>query len=202
MIGGEEGMEVISSPIITSDVDHLAERVFQESIKILGGLRKITYYRNLTWLPSLAEAAYIVVLKGELLKTNREIAEELGITEQTVKNVLQADEKEVERYIAGEVEKVDEHKAGGIAKLAYKRVKKERGIFIREDELDVLGIAWALIVLTRLRGADFPLDREGLKMRLKNVQIKGVPSEQIIEKMKFPVKSPADVLRQIKELTK
>ena len=197
----EEKMEVISSPVSTIDVDHLAERVFQECINILGGLRKLTYYRNLTWLPSLAEAAYIVVLKGELFKTNREIAKELGITEQTVKNILQADEKEVERYITGEVEKVDEHKAGGIAKLAYKKVKREKGIFIKEDELDVLGIAWALIVLLRLRGADFPLDKEGLKTRLKNIVIRGVPSEQIIEKMRFPVNSPAEVLRQIKELT-
>ena len=198
----KEKMEVISSPISTADVDHLAERVFQECINILGGLRRLTYYRNLTWLPSLAEAAYAVVLKGELFKTNREIAKELGISEQTVKNILQADEKEVERFIMGEVEKVDEHKAGGIAKLAYKRVKKEKGIFIKEEELDVLGIAWALIVLVRLKGADFPLDREELKTRLKGTTIKGVPAEEIIEKMKFPVKSPAEVLRQIRELTK
>ena len=198
----EEKMEVISSPISTADVDHLAERVFQECINMLGGLRRLTYYRNLTWLPSLAEAAYAVVLKGELFKTNREIAKELGISEQTVKNILQADEKEVERFIMGEVEKVDEHKAGGIAKLAYKRVKKEKGIFIREEELDVLGIAWALIVLVRLKGADFPLDRKELKTRLKGTTIKGVPAEEIIKKMKFPVKSPAEVLRQIRELTK
>lgn len=197
----KEKMEVISSPISTADVDHLAERVFQECINMLGGLRRLTYYRNLTWLPSLAEAAYAVVLKGELFKTNREIAKELGISEQTVKNILQADEKEVERFIMGEVEKVDEHKAGGIAKLAYKRVKKEKGIFIKEEELDVLGIAWALIVLVRLKGADFPLDREELKTRLKGTTIKGVPAEEIIEKMKFPVKSPAEVLRQIRELT-
>ena len=198
----KEKMEVISSPISTADVDHLAERVFQECINILGGLRRLTYYRNLTWLPSLAEAAYAVVLKGELFKTNREIAKELGISEQTVKNILQADEKEVERFIMGEVEKVDEHKAGGIAKLAYKRVKKEKGIFIKEEELDVLGIAWALIVLVRLKGADFPLGKEELKTRLKGTTIKGVPAEEIIEKMKFPVKSPAEVLRQIRELTK
>ena len=197
----KEKMEVISSPISTADVDHLAERVFQECINMLGGLRRLTCYRNLTWLPSLAEAAYAVVLKGELFKTNREIAKELGISEQTVKNILQADEKEVERFIMGEVEKVDEHKAGGIAKLAYKRVKKEKGIFIKEEELDVLGIAWALIVLVRLKGADFPLGKEELKTRLKGTTIKGVPAEEIIEKMKFPVKSPAEVLRQIRELT-
>ena len=81
-------------------------------------------------------------------------------------------------------------------------MKKEKGIFIREEELDVLGIAWALIVLVRLKGADFSLDREKLKTRLKGTTIKGVPAEEIIKKMKFPVKSPAEVLRQIRELTK
>jgi len=46
-----------------------------------------------------------------------------------------------------------------------------------------------------------PLGKEELKTRLKGTTIKGVPAEEIIEKMKFPVKSPAEVLRQIRELT-
>ena len=198
---GEEEMEVITSPITESDVDQTAERVFQECINILGGLRKLMHYRNLTWLPSLAEAAYIVVLREEQMKTYREIAEKLGVTEQTVRNILQADEEEVKRFIMGELEKVDEHKAGGIAKLAYRKVKKERGVFIREDELEVLGVDWALRVLIRLRGADFPLDKEQLKERLKGLNIKGKPIDEVIDKMSFPVKTPAEVLRRIKELT-
>ena len=198
---GEEEMEVITSPITESDVDQTAERVFQECINILGGLRKLMHYRNLTWLPSLAEAAYIVVLREEQMKTYREIAEKLGITEQTVRNILQADEEEVKRFIMGELEKVDEHKAGGIAKLAYRKVKKERGVFIREDELEVLGVDWALRVLIRLRGADFPLDKEQLKERLKGLNIKDKPIDEVIDKMSFPVKTPAEVLRRIKELT-
>jgi len=198
---GEEEMEVITSPITESDVDQTAERVFQECINILGGLRKLMHYRNLTWLPSLAEAAYIVVLREEQMKTYREIAEKLGVTEQTVRNILQADEEEVKRFIMGELEKVDEHKAGGIAKLAYRKVKKERGVFIREDELEVLGVDWALRVLIRLRGADFPLDKEQLKERLKGLNIKDKPIDEVIDKMSFPVKTPAEVLRRIKELT-
>ncbi|RLG98217.1 KaiC associated regulatory domain-containing protein [Candidatus Bathyarchaeota archaeon] len=197
----EEKPEVITSPVSATDVDHLAERVFQECINILGGLRKLTYYRNLTWLPSLAVASYAIVLKEELLKTQREIAEKLGITPQTVKNILQADEEEVKRFIKGEIEKVDEHKAGGIAKLAYRKVKEERGVFIREDELEVLGVDWALRVLIRLRGADFPLDKEALEKRLEGIIIKGKPIDQVIEKMEFPVRSPAEVLKQIKDLT-
>lgn len=197
----EEKPEVITSPVSATDVDHLAERVFQECINILGGLRKLTYYRNLTWLPSLAVASYAIVLREELLKTQREIAEKLGITPQTVKNILQADEEEVKRFIKGEIEKVDEHKAGGIAKLAYRKVKEERGVFIREDELEVLGVDWALRVLIRLRGADFPLDKEALEKRLEGIIIKGKPIDQVIEKMEFPVRSPAEVLKQIKDLT-
>jgi len=200
-MGEEEKPEVITSPVSATDVDHLAERVFQECINILGGLRKLTYYRNLTWLPSLAVASYAIVLKEELLKTQREIAEKLGITPQTVKNILQADEEEVKRFIKGEIEKVDEHKAGGIAKLAYRKVKEERGVFIREDELEVLGVDWALRVLIRLRGADFPLDKEALEKRLEGIIIKGKPIDQVIEKMEFPVRSPAEVLKQIKDLT-
>lgn len=121
----KEEMKVIKEPITKENVDELAEKVFHECINILGGLKKLMEYRNLTWLPSLAEASYVVVLKEELMKTNREIAETLGITEQTVRNILQADEEEVKRYIGGETEKVDEHKAGGIAKLAYKNIKRK-----------------------------------------------------------------------------
>ena len=64
----EKKMEIISTPITKEDVDVVAERVFNESIKLLGGLRKLIEYRNLTWLPSLAEASYTVVLKEELFK--------------------------------------------------------------------------------------------------------------------------------------
>lgn len=63
MKNNEKKMEIISSPIATEDIDFMAERVFNESIKILGGLKKLIEYRNLAWLPSLAEASYTVVLK-------------------------------------------------------------------------------------------------------------------------------------------
>ena len=195
----EKKMEIISAPITKEDVDVVAERVFNESIKLLGGLRKLIEYRNLTWLPSLAEASYTVVLKEELFKTHYEIAEELGITEQTVKKILQADEELVEKYLKGELEKVDEHKAGGIAKLAYKKVKNEKGIFIKEEEMEVLSVEWAIKVLIRLRGVDFPVKKEDLKEKLKGIIIKGKPVEEILEKMEFPLKTPAEVLHQIKK---
>ena len=165
-------MEVISSPVEKIDVDALAEQVFQESISILGGLKNLMEYRNLTWLPSLAVAAYVVIMKEEMMKTHKEIAYELGLTPQTVQNILRAKSEEVQKLIRGEVEKVDEHKAGGIAKLAYERVKKEKIIIIRERELEVLGVEWVIKVLTRLRGADFPLDKNQLGEKLRGVIIK------------------------------
>lgn len=105
--------------------DKLAEKVFMEAIKIAGGLRKLIEYRNLTWLPSLAEAVYVVVLKNEAALTNKEIAAKLGITEQTVANILRAEAEEVEKWLKGELVEVDEHKAGALAKLAYEKMKKE-----------------------------------------------------------------------------
>ncbi len=193
-------MEVISKPITETDIDFLAERVFEESIKILGGLRKLIDYRNLTWLPSLAEAAYVIILKEELLKTHYEIAETLGITEQTVKKILQSNEELIQKYLEGEFEKIDFHKAGGIAKLAYKKVKEEKGIFIKEKELEVLGVEWAIKVLIRLRGANFPLTKEELKERLEGIVIKNIPANELVENMEFPVKTPAEILHKIKKI--
>ena len=193
-------MEVINTAVKEIDVDALAEQVFYESINILGGLRKLIEYRNLTWLPSLAEAAYAVVMKEELMKTHKEIAFDLGLTPQTVQNILRADAQEVEKFIKGEIEKVDEHKAGGIAKLAYERVKKDKRITMKEKELEVLGVDWAIKVLTRLRGTDFPLDKEQLSERLKGVIIKDKPFEEIVNEIKFPVNTPAEVLKEIKRV--
>jgi len=48
------------------------------SLESINGLRRLVEYRNLTWLPSLAEATYVVVLKNEAFKTYGEIARELG----------------------------------------------------------------------------------------------------------------------------
>ena len=116
-------MEIIKKPK-GKNVDEIAEMVFMKGIEILGGLKKLIEYRNLTWLPSLAESSYAVVLRSEAMKTYSEIAKELGIAETTVKNILSADEERVLDYIKGDEEKrPKEHIAGGIAKLAYKALK-------------------------------------------------------------------------------
>ncbi len=196
------GFEVIARPR-GGDVDKMAEKVFYESIRLLGGLRKLVEFRNLTWLPSLAEAAYVVVLKNEAFKTYGEIARELGITEQTAKNIATADEEEVRKYLEGELERPKEHIAGGIAKLAYKKLKEEgkldtEEVEIRQEEMEVLDIDWAVHVLARIRGLDFPAGREDLLERLGGMVVKGRKMEEILDKIEYPVKSPAELLHKIR----
>ncbi|WP_456329203.1 KaiC associated regulatory domain-containing protein [Archaeoglobus sp.] len=197
------GFEVIARPK-GGNIDKMAEKVFYESINLLGGLKKLIEYRNLTWLPSLAEAAYVVVLKNEAMKTYGEIAKELGITEQTAKNIATADEEEVKKYLEGELEdRPKEHIAGGIAKLAYKKLKEEgrldtEEVEIKHEELEVLDIDWAVHVLARIKGLDFPVEKDALLERLKGMVIKGKNIEEILEKINYPVKSPAQLLHEIK----
>jgi len=196
------GFEVIKPR--GGDIDRMAEKVFWEAIKILGGLKRLVEYRNLTWLPSLAEASYVVVLKNETFKTYREIAEILGITEQTVKNIATADEGEVKRYIEGELEeRPKEHIAGGIAKLAYRKLKDEgrfetEEIELKREEMEVLDVDWAVHVLTRIRGLDFPVNKDVLRERLKGIVIKGKNVEEILERLEYPINSPAQLLHQMK----
>ncbi len=201
-------MEVIAKPK-GADIDKLAEKVFLESINILGGLKNLIQYRNLTWLPSLAEASYVVVLKNEAIKTSKEIAKELGITDQTVKNILSADEEKVKKFLEGELEEIDEHKAGGIAKLAYKKLKREgkleeveeEKVVIKKDEIEVLGIDWAVHVLAHIKGLNFPIEnKQPLLEKIGKIVAKGVKLEEILDKIEYPVKSPAELLHKIKKV--
>ena len=201
-------MEVIAKPK-GGDIDKMAEKVFWEAIRMLGGLKKLVEFRNLTWLPSLAEASYVVVLKNEAIKTYREIAEFLGITEQTVKNIATANEEEIKKYLTGELEeRPKEHIAGGIAKLAYKSLKEsgkleEEEVEIKQEEIDALEIAWAVLTLSKLKGVDFPADKETLRERLKGIVVKErgkeFKIEDLLEKIEYPVKNPAELLHKIKE---
>ena len=195
-------MEIIAKPKGGS-VDKMAEKVFFKSIELLGGLKKLVEYRNLTWLPSLAEAAYVLVLKNETFKTYAEIAKELGITEQTARTIATADEEEVKKYLGGELERPKEHIAGGLAKLAYNELKRsgaldEVEVVMREHEIEALDIDWAVHVLARIRGLDFPVEREKLEERLEGVLIKGKPINEILSKLEYPIKSPADLLHKIR----
>lgn len=201
-------MEVIARPK-GGNVDKMAEKVFMKSIELLGGLKKLVEYRNLTWLPSLAEAAYVVVLKNEALKTYSEIARELGITENTVKNIATADESKVMEYIHGELEeRPKEHIAGGIAKLAYRKLKEsgaldEEEVEMSQDIIESLEIAWAVLVLSRIKGMHFPVDKDELAGRLRGIMVREKGREyrieDLLDRIEYPIRSPAELLRKIKE---
>jgi len=196
-------MEIIAKPV-GGNIDKMAESVFIECINLLGGLRKLVEYRNLTWLPSLAESAYVIVMKNEALKTYREIAKELGITEQTARNIATADEEKVKEYIEGRLEeKPNEHIAGGIAKLAFRKLKDvgrlgEDEVVIRREEIEALGINWAVQVLSKIKGLDFPVEKEPLKERLCGIVINEKEIEEILDELEYPIKSPAELLHKIK----
>jgi len=203
-------MEIIKLESSEKDIDEMAKKVFLEAVELIGGLKKLVEYRNLTWLPSLAQAAYAVVLKNEAFLTTSEIAARLGSTKQTIERILESKEEEVEKFIRGELEKVDEHKAGGLAKLAYKKLKAE-GFERLElpkthaeqiEECLEISFVWAAWVLMKIKGLDFPVEKETLKERLKGVTLKGKPIEEILEQLEYPIKSPADLLKKMKEALK
>jgi Predicted transcriptional regulators len=97
------------------DIDAMAIRVFIKSLELIGGPRKLIEYRNLTWIPSLMEASYAVVLQDMANKTEAEIAEFLGSTRQTVRNMLRAEPELVLKKLEGELEEKTPraHTAGG-----------------------------------------------------------------------------------------
>ncbi len=103
-------------------LDDMAMKVFLEAINLAGGPRKLMEYRRLTWLPSLMEAAYSVVLANEEKKSEDEIASFLGLARPAVRNILRANPDEVMKRLEGRV-RSRSHVAGGLAKLAYEKIK-------------------------------------------------------------------------------
>ncbi len=188
------------------DIDAMAIRVFLKSLELIGGPRKLIEYRNLTWIPSLMEASYAVVLRDMANKTEAEIAEFLGLTRQTVRNMLRAEPELVLKKLEGELEEKTPraHTEGGLAKLAYKEIKEGREnltmfLHILQVASESLGVFWPVEIMRRIKGADFPLGKEELLERLKGLKVKEKNIEEILEKLSYPVKSPADPLAQIRE---
>jgi probable regulatory domain-containing protein len=187
------------------DIDAMAIRVFLKSLELIGGPRKLIEYRNLTWIPSLMEASYAVVLRDMANKTEAEIAEFLGSTRQTVRNMLRAEPELVLKKLEGELEEKTPraHTAGGLAKLAYKEIKEGREnltmfLHLLQVASESLGVFWPVEILRRMKGADFPLGKEELLERLKGLKVKEKNIEEILEKLSYPVRSPADLLAQIR----
>jgi probable regulatory domain-containing protein len=196
------------------DLEHLVGRVFFKSIDLLGGLNKLTEFRTLTWLPSLARSAYVIVLREEYLKTEEEIAEKVGLTKNTVRNILRADPtlamekiKKMEELAKEEVKELRVHTAGGIAKLAYKMVKEGSDAetlihycsITATEVAQALEVPWAYTVLKHIKGIKYPIqDATALKERLKGVKIKNHSAEEVLDKVHYPIKTPSQLLHEIK----
>ncbi len=201
---------VIELKPIEENLDSKALRVFLKAIEILGGPRKLIEYRNLTWLPSLMAASYAIIYYKDKNYSAETIANILGISTTTAKNILRADEtiakEKIDAFLSNE--KMDENKkthvAGALAKMAYKEIMQGR------DEINMmmhlvgetsksLGVEWAVKVLSMLKGTDFPLDKDAFLSKLRGVSIKGKRIEEIVESMSFPIHTPAELLHEIKK---
>ncbi len=208
-------IELTAPPMNEHDLEHLVSRVFFKSLDLLGGLHKLAEYRTLTWLPSLARASFVIVLREEYLKTEEEIAEIVGLTRNTVRNILRADPQmalykiqHMDELTKEEKKQLRVHTAGGIAKLAYKMVKEGEEAqvlleFCREmsaKAVQVCEAPWAYTVLKHSKGVKYPIkDPADLKEKLAGITIKGLPAEEVVEGLSYPIKNPAQLLHEIKE---
>ncbi len=208
-------IQLTGLPSNEADVENLTNRVFFKGIDLLGGLSKLAEYRTLTWLPSLARASFAVVLREEYLKTEEEIAEKVGLTKNTVRNILRADPEaalykiqHMEELTKEEKKELRVHTAGGLAKLAYKLVKEGQDAQILLEFCAATGakvaqvceVPWAYAVLKRMKGVKYPiLNSDVLAEKLKGIDIKGLSATDVIREISYPVKTPAELLHEIKE---
>jgi len=197
------------------DIKYLAERVFFKSIDLVGGLDNLAKYRNLTWLPSMARAAFVIVLREEYLKTEDEIAEFVGISRNTVRAILRADPnlalykiQHIDELNEEEKKQLKIHTAGGIAKLAYKLVKggedsqtlMEYCRAMAEKITATCDAPWSYLVLKSIKGIHYPITNADILVeRLKHLNIKGINGDEIAKNLKYPIKNPAELLKEIKD---
>jgi len=200
---------VIEIKPVEDDVDSKAMRIFLKTIELLGGPRKLVEYRNLTWLPSLMAASYAIIYSKEKGYLAEKIASILGMSKTTVQNILRADVKIAKEKLESAVQEKDEekktHMAGALAKIAYEEILQGRdeinlSIEIGKTTAKSLGAEWAVYVLQRLKGTDFPIENKDiLKEKLGGLLIKGKSAEEIVEMLEYPIATPAELLHKIKE---
>ena len=206
---------ILNVNINNNEVKYLAERVFFKAIDLLGGLNKLAEYRTLTWLPSIARAAYAIILKEEFFKTEDEIAEYIGLTRNTVRQILRADPnmalykiEHLDELTTEEKQQLKVHTAGGIAKLAYKYVKEgedsntlmEYCHEIAKEAVAQCEAPWAYMVLKYSKGIKYPItEAKTLEEKIGHLEIKGIKADKIIENLEYPIKNPAILLKEIKE---
>ncbi|MDI6860415.1 MAG: bacterio-opsin activator [Caldisericia bacterium] len=209
-------IEVKGPEIEKDDIEILAGRVFFKCIDLLGGLNKLALYRTLTWLPSLARASFAIVLKEEYLKTEDEIAKHVGLTKNSVRNILRAKldipPQELEEFLEEQKEKGKDlkfHVAGSIAKLAYKLVKEgeESQILIEfsrkisQDAIYEFDIPWAYLVLKNTKGLKYPIkSQDDLVDKIGEIKLpNGKEIKDFLSNLKYPIKNPSELLHEIKE---
>ncbi len=200
-------MEVQPVTEVDEKLDLTALRMFFKALELLGGPRKLIEYRNLTWLPSLMEACYAIVLYNDYMKTDTQIAEFLGLTRNTVTQILRADPELFRAKMEGQLEeKVKTHTAGALAKIAYEEIKQGRDNiqfmnFFMEKALEAVGYTWPIEVLVRIKGVPFPVEKTVLQEKLAGLQIKERPAAELLEKIpaeKYPLNSPAELLHELR----
>jgi len=189
------------------NIESLVLRIFMKSIELLGGLKQLAEFKTLTWLPSIARAAYVVVLKEGFNKVEDEIAKEIGLTRQTVRNILRADPskalKKIEKMkelLKTEGKELKVHTAGGIAKLAYKLIKEgqeESNLFLEFSSqiLEPLSeeVPWAYKVLKAIkeRGVKFPIKKATqIIEKFSGIKIKGKDISELANKIQYPINNP------------
>lgn len=123
-------VEVTPQP---ADLDSQAMQVFLKAIELAGGQRGLLERKRLTWLPSLMEAAYAVVLSETYHRTIEDIAQFLGISSAATRQLLRASPEAVRARLQSEEtgEETDEervHIAGGLARWAFQTLR-EQGAF-------------------------------------------------------------------------
>ncbi|MEO1957976.1 MAG: bacterio-opsin activator [Nautiliaceae bacterium] len=198
-----------------NELKYITERVFFKSIDLLGGLDNLAKYKTLTWLPSLARAAFVIVLKEEYLKTEDEIAKFLGITKTTTRQILRADSnlalykiKHFDELTKEEKKSLKVHTAGGIAKLAFKLIKSgedsqtlmEYCRSMAEKIAQNCDAPWTYLVLKSIKGVKYPIkSADEIIDRFKHLEIKGIKATEIIKNIHYPIKNPAELLKEIKD---
>lgn len=196
------------------DLEVLVTKVFLKSIDLIWWLKKLAEYRTLTWLPSLARSAFVVVLHEEYIKSELEIAEYVGLTKNTVRNILRADPQlaiyklqHLEELTAEQKKELKVHIAWWIAKVAYKLIKQweEPSVakYFAHSTAVALDIPWAYMLLKRLKGHHFPIEKVEDILNVSNwINVSWIPLEEILKNIDFPIVSPADLLHKIKEYVK
>jgi len=197
---------VIEVEPVVENLEEKVMKVFLKAIEILGGPKKLIEHRHLTWLPSLMEACYAMVMRDLAKKTEEEIAKEIGVASQTVKKIFESDPELVMKRLSGELseEEFKEHIAGGLAKIAWKEIKSgkdEFEAFIRSsrEALEACeGPTWAIHVLMRIKGTDFPIDSSDLLAeKLKGITAKGKNLEDVVREIEYPISNPAELLKKL-----